>query len=91
MHHQVAIPVDVHSVQTMDGNATGYILVQHPDVATVTTAPPQDIKRESESTTEENIDEFLKATSIDDFLWYNCPKCDFRCKTSPHFIGQVCH
>ena len=45
--------------------------------------PAEQIKQE------ESIDEFLSATNIEDFLWYNCPKCDFKCKTSPNFIEHV--
>ena len=38
---------------------------------------------------DESIDEFLNASCLDDFLFYCCPKCDFKCRISPIFIDHV--
>ncbi len=76
IHHgsHITIPVEMHhQLSTLD--ATSYILVEEAE------EPP--------SSNEDSITEFLSATSIDDFLWYNCPKCDYKCKTSPNFIEHV--
>merc|ERR1719471_1318693 len=73
-HHQVVIPtVEMHQLHpSLDPNTTGYILVQQAETVSVTTGSR--IKSEDDP---ESIDEFLSATNIEDFLWYNCPKCDF--------------
>ena len=57
--------------------------------ATVSQQSTGEIKRETTESDDHSIEDFVKATSIDDFLWYNCPKCDFKCKTSPNFIEHI--
>lgn len=85
LHQQVAIPVQ--SIQAIDvPSGTGYILFQPPEVSTTQSG---EIKRETTESEDHSIEDFVKATSIDDFLWYNCPKCDFKCKTSPNFIEHI--
>ena len=68
--------VEMHQLHpSLDPNTTGYILVQQADTVSVATTHAEPIKAENDP---ETIDEFLSATNIEDFLWYNCPKCDFK-------------
>ena len=84
-HHQVVIPtVEMHQLHpSLDPNTTGYILVQQAETVSlpVTHHHHQGVIK-SENNDPESIDEFLRATNIEDFLWYNCPKCDFKVSNS---------
>lgn len=84
LHHQVVIPENYQV--TLDESSTRYILLQE-HTAAPTNTNENTVKHEL--TDNDNIDEFLSATNLEDFLWYNCPKCPFKCKTSPNFIEHV--
>ena len=72
--------VEMHQLHpSLDPNTTGYILVQQAE--TVSLPVSHHLHQgaiKSENNDPESIDEFLRATNIEDFLWYNCPKCDFK-------------
>ena len=88
--HQVTIPVEMHQIaHSIDVTTTGYILLQEDDSVTLTSGHPHNTIKVEEEVNEDTIEEFLRATNIEDFLFYNCPKCTFKCKTSPNFIEHV--
>ena len=67
--------VEMHQLHpSLDPNTTGYILVQQAE--TVSLPVSHHLHQgaiKSENNDPESIDEFLRATNIEDFLWYNCP------------------
>lgn len=88
LHHQVVIPENYQV--TLEDTSTRYILVQEPTATTANVPQAEhDVNVKHELPDNDNIDEFLSATNLEDFLWYNCPKCPFKCKTSPNFIEHV--
>ena len=76
--------VEMHQLHpSLDPNTTGYILVQQAETVSLpVTHHHHQGAIKSENNDPDSIDEFLRATNIEDFLWYNCPKCDFRVSNS---------
>ena len=72
--------VEMHQLHpSLDPNTTGYILVQQAETVSLpVTHHHHQGEIKSENNDPDSIDEFLRATNIEDFLWYNCPKCDFK-------------